>query len=422
MYYNVYNKDKNNAQQQERQAQHMDSIAAYTPQQLQAQPLTPALFSQFVEYIDRGQKTTAVYLTNLKQFAAYMAYKAIRQPARPDIVNYRDWLAAEHPAIMLDTTAPNGWSYRKDSTGKAYNLTCKPATVKGYLQSVKAFFKWTAVNGLYPDIAANVHPPKLTTAHKKDSLQPAEVTAIENSIRERSAERIHGAATAPRDAAGRMERSTEQGARLYAMYLLAVNAGLRTIELSRANVSDFEIKGNRAYLYVWGKGHSEADQKTPIAQEVAAAIAQYLAIRKDGAPSTSPLFVSTGNRSGGKRIAATTISTMLKQALVNAGYDSERLTAHSLRHTAAANVMRMTANNIYDTQFYLRHSSPKTTEVYLQNDTTDRNAAIATQLYKYYHGTAAPDDKRQQLELITAGMDPAQLEQLATIAAALAKK
>ncbi len=48
-----------------------------------------------------------------------------------------------------------------------------------------------------------------------------------------------------------------------------------------------------------------------------------------------------------------------------AGFDSERLTAHSLRHTAGQNVMELTGNNIYDTQMYMRHSSPKTTEIYL---------------------------------------------------------
>ena len=59
-----------------------------------------------------------------------------------------------------------------------------------------------------------------------------------------------------------MKRSTEQGKRLYAMYLLAVNAGLRTIEISRANIKDLETKGGKTWLYIWGKGHSEADQKS----------------------------------------------------------------------------------------------------------------------------------------------------------------
>ena len=99
------------------------------------------------------------------------------------------------------------------------------------------------------------------------------------------------------------------------MYLLAVNAGLRTIEISRANIKDLEIKGGNAYLYVWGKGHTEADTKKPIAYEVYTAIQEYLNNRSDYITANSPLFVSTGNRSGGKRIASTTISTMLKRAM-----------------------------------------------------------------------------------------------------------
>lgn len=46
-----------------------------------------------------------------------------------------------------------------------------------------------------------------------------------------------------------------------------------------------------------------------------------------------PLFTSTSNNSRGKRISTRTISGIVKTALKNAGYDSARLTAHSLRHS-----------------------------------------------------------------------------------------
>ena len=140
---------------------------------------------------------------------------------------------------------------------------------------------------------------------------------IENSIAERATERTEAAAGAIKDKTGRVQRSTEQGKRLYAMYLLAVNAGLRTIEISRANIKDLETKGGRTWLYIWGKGHSEADQKKPIAPEVKAAIDDYIQSRTDNPNGNSPLFVSTGNRSKGKRIASTTISTMLKLSLIH---------------------------------------------------------------------------------------------------------
>ena len=218
-----------------------------------------------------------------------------------------------------------------------------------------------------------------------------------------------------------MQRSTEQGKRLYAMYLLAVNAGLRTVEISRANVKDLETKGGRTWLYVWGKGHNEPDQKKPIAPEVKAALDDYLQSRADRPTGSAPLFVSTGNRSRGQRIAPTTISTMLKQAMQQAGFNSERLTAHSLRHTTGQTVMSITGDNIYKTQMYMRHSSPKTTEIYLENDSTAQDEAIAQQLYNRYHGIEESAGNRDQLKSIIAVMTPEQIDQLAAVAKAISR-
>ena len=397
----------------------MDAITVYNRQEITAQEFNSGLFADFVQWIDRSEKTTRSYLTNLRQFMAWLKYAAVRNPQRNDIILYRQWLTAEHEAITLDPDSVNGWKYRTDSTGEPVKVNCKPNTVKAYLRSVCQFFRWTAANNLYPDIAANIHAPKVKNdTHKKDALTAAEVLQIENSITERAAERQQAAADAEKDTAGRMQRSTEQGKRLYAMYLLAVNAGLRTVEISRANIKDLETKGGQTWLYIWGKGHTEPDQKKPIAPEVAAAVKDYLQSRTDRPTGTSPLFVSTGNRSGGKRIATTTISTMLKQAMQQAGFDSERLTAHSLRHTAGTAVQELTGD-IYTTQKYMRHSNPATTEIYLHNETEKQEAGIAQQLYNLYHGTGNTDN-RAKIENILDRMNPQQLEQLAGIAAAMA--
>ena len=398
----------------------MEAIAVINPQSIApAQEITAALFNDFVAFIDRSEKTTRTYLTNLKQFMAWLKYAAITRPVRQDIISYRQWLTAEHDAISFAPDTAAGYAFRTDANGNPVKVICKPTTVKGYLQSVKAFFSWTAANNLYPNIAANIHAPKITESHKKDSLTAAEVLTIENSIAERAMKRTEAAAGAVKDKTGRVQRSTEQGKRLYAMYLLAVNAGLRTIEISRANIKDLETKGGRTWLYIWGKGHSEADQKKPIAPEVKAAIDDYIQSRTDNPTGNSPLFVSTGNRSKGKRIASTTISTMLKHAMQEAGFNSERLTAHSLRHSTAQNVMQLTGHNIYQTQQYLRHSSPKTTEIYLENDTAEQDESIAKQLYSLYHGGTGTTDSRDKLQSIIAVMTPQQIEQLATIAAAM---
>ena len=354
-------------------------------------PLQQSLIGEFISYIDRGEKTTRTYLTNLRQFIAWLNNNGINSPTRADVLAYRDYLTQDH----------------------------KPNTVKQYLQSVRQFFTWAAAAGYYPNIAANIHAPKVRQdAHRKEALTPADVLTIENSIKDHAAAKAAAAAGTAKDTAGRIERATEQGRRLYAMYLLAVTAGLRTIEISRANIKDVEYKNGAAYIYVWGKGHTEPDAKKPIAPQVYESIREYIESRTDNPTGSSPLFVATGNRSGGKRLAATTISTMLKRAMQQAGYDSDRITAHSLRHTAGNNVMEMT-NDLFITQQYMRHESPKTTEIYLHVNTEKQEADIAQQLYIRYHGHDE-EAARYQIASALQTMNGAQLLKLAAAAQAIA--
>jgi integrase/recombinase XerD len=399
-----------------------NAITVYAPQDIApAHELTAALFTEFVQYIDRGEATTRTYIINLRQFAAWMKFAAIVRPVRQDIINYREWLTAEHEAITLDPDTPAGWSYRTDGSNRPVKVICKPNTVKAYLRSVCQFFAWTAASGYYPNIAANIHAPKVDNAqHKKDHFTPAQVLTIENSIAQKAQEATTAAGEQRKDTAGRVQRSTEQGARLMAMYQLAVNCGLRTIELSRANVRDIRVTDGNAVMYIWGKGHSEPDQKKPLAPEVYAAVKEYLTTRTDRPTGNSPLFVSTGNRSKGQRIDPTTISKMLKEAMRNAGFDSDRLTAHSLRHSTGTAVQSLTGD-LMQTQKYMRHSNPMTTEIYIHEGEAEsiKAAGLAQQLYNLYHGTQATDP-RSRLEQSIAKLTPAQIEQLTTIAAAMA--
>lgn len=385
-----------------------------------ASDLQPALITEFIAYIDRGEKTTRTYLTNLRQFFAFLKYKGITRPDRQSVIEYREYLAAEHDAIQLDPAAPCGWTYRTDSKGNPQKVTCRANTIKQYLQSVRQFFNWTAAAGYYPNISANIHAPKVRQdAHKKEALTAADVRRIEESIKQTAATKAAAAACNAKDTAGRTERATEQGRRLYAMYLLAVTAGLRTIELSRANIKDVEYKNGAAYLYIWGKGHAEADAKKPLAPAVYKAILEYIDSRSDNPTGSSPLFVATGNRSGGQRLAPTSISTMLKKAMQDAGYNSDRLTAHSLRHTAGSNVMEMTGD-LFLTQQYMRHENPKTTEIYLHINTERQEAAIATQLYNRYHDDGQ-HAARETLAALLQTMTAAQITQLAGLAQAIAR-
>ena len=335
-----------------------------------AAAISADLFKRFIEYTDREPTTMKGYITCLRQFVKWMKESGITSPQRADILAYKEYL----------NTA---------SFGRSGAETLKAGTKQQYLRAVKHFFKWTAAEGLYPNIADNIHGAKVRTdTHKKDALDREAVKVIADSI----------------------ERDTEQGKRLYAMYLLCISCGLRTIEINRANIEDIKTVGSRTYLYLQGKGHSEHDQPVLLIPEVKAAVLDYLESRTDHHTSKGPLFVSSSNRSKGQRIAPTTISTMLKGALVNAGYDSDRLTAHSLRHTSGTGAYKATGN-IYLAQKHQRHADPATTEIYVHaEEREERNTE--QQVYDYYFKDDAGHDDRQEAIAMLNTLPPAKLHQV----------
>lgn len=317
--------------------------------------ITYNLFDSFVKYTDREPTTTKGYITCLRAFADWLELQEVRRPNRADILAYKEYLNGAH-------------------FGKNGECELKPGTKQQYLRAVKHFFKWTASEGIYPNIADNVHTAKVDrTTHKKDALERSAVKEIAESI----------------------DRSTESGKRLYAMYLLCVTCGLRTVEISRANVEDVTQKGSRTYLYIQGKGHSEKDAPVLLVPEVKEALEAYLKSRKDKKTGKSPLFVSTGNRSGGKRMATTTISTIFKTMMKEAGYNSDRLTAHSLRHTSGTGAYKATGS-LYLAQQHQRHVDPATTEIYIHaEEREERNTE--EQVYNYYFNAEGFTDKRQEI-------------------------
>lgn len=328
------------------------------------------LFRRFVEYTDREPTTMKGYITCLRQFVAWMNANGIQRPQRADILAYKEYLNGAH-------------------FGRTGSETLKAGTKQQYLRAVKHFFKWTAAEGLYPNIADNIHGAKVRNdAHKKDALDREAVKAVADHI----------------------ERDTEKGKRLYAMYLLCISCGLRTIEINRANVEDIKTVGSRTYLYLQGKGHNEHDQPVLLIPEVREALRDYLDSRSDHPTAKSPLFVSSSNRSKGQRIAPTTISTMLKGALVNAGYDSDRLTAHSLRHTSGTGAYKATGN-IYLAQKHQRHADPATTEIYVHAEEREERNTEQQVFDYYFKPDAIQDDRQEAINLLTT-LNPAKLRQV----------
>lgn len=290
----------------------MDKLTVTSNAIVAQKTLNGDLFSRWTSYIDASPRTIETYSKAIKQFFAYLSENGIGQPQREDIVAYRDSLKQNH----------------------------KPTTVQSYLAAVKLFFQWTEREGLYPNISDRVKGAKLDTEHKKDYLTTKQVGKLLSKI----------------------DRSTLKGKRDYAMLSVMVTTGLRTISIIRANIADIRTAGDSIALYYQGKGHEEKADYVKLAEPVEEAVREYLKAR-GAAASAKPLFSSIANRNSGERMTTRSISRVAKDHLIDIGLESDRLTAHSLRHTAAT-LNLLNGGTVEETQQLLGHKNINTTLIY----------------------------------------------------------
>ena len=112
-----------------------------------------------------------------------------------------------------------------------------------------------------------------------------------------------------------------------------------------------------------------------IMPEVDRTIREYLSLRGP-ADKTEPLFIAIGNRNHNGRISTRTLRGIVKDNLRKCGLDSDRLTAHSLRHTAA-NIALANGTPIREVQQLLRHSNVNTTMIYIDELDRAKNTSEA---------------------------------------------
>lgn len=290
----------------------MNELLAMEQSPLVIREISEEVFNSWTSFIDASPRTVETYSKAIKQFFRYLQGKGIKQPQREDIVAYREYLSKDH----------------------------KPTTVQSYLAAVKLFFQWTEQEKIYPNIAQRVKGAKLDTEHKKDYLTKKQVSQLLKAI----------------------DRSTLKGKRDYAMLSLMVTTGLRTVSIINANVEDIRAAGDATALYYKGKGHQEKATYVKLAAPVEEAIRDYLKAR-GRADGKEPLFTSIAHRNNGGRMTTRSISRVAKDRLVDIGLDSDRLTAHSFRHTAAT-LNLLNGGTVEETQQLLDHKNINTTLIY----------------------------------------------------------
>lgn len=142
----------------------MQEITVYNSQLQSRAAISADLFRRFIEYTDREPTTTKGYITCLRQFANWITATGTTQPERADILAYKEYLNGAH-------------------FGRSGAELLKAGTKQQYLRAVKHFFKWTAAEGIYPNIADNIHGVKINhDTHKKDALDREAVKIIADHI------------------------------------------------------------------------------------------------------------------------------------------------------------------------------------------------------------------------------------------------
>ena len=122
----------------------MNQVQIIAPCQLVTRIKTENLIERYLAFVDVAKKSAETYAKAIKQLVIYLTLRNIEQPQREDIISFREELRATNH---------------------------KASTIQTYIVSVRLFFKWTAQEGIYTNIADNIKCPKVSREYKKDYLR-----------------------------------------------------------------------------------------------------------------------------------------------------------------------------------------------------------------------------------------------------------
>jgi integrase/recombinase XerC/integrase/recombinase XerD len=293
-------------------------------------PTFAQITAHFLTTLDASEKTKQTYARALKRWGVWLEQRELTflQATRQSVLEYKQSLADTH----------------------------KPATINGYLSALRAFYSWLESEGIMPNVAASIKNAKTSAQSSKDAL------TIEQA---RSLAKLYANA------------KTLEGKRNHAILNLMLNAGLRCIEVARAQVEDLRTQNGKAVLFVQGKGRAAKDSFVVLPESVLTAIYSYINARKESGEEVTPksaLFAGTSNKNHGRALTTRTINNIATAAFKTLGIKTERLTAHSLRHTAVTLAL-LGGASVQAAQAMARHANIQTTMIYAHNLDRVANAA-----------------------------------------------
>jgi site-specific recombinase XerD len=300
---------------------------------------------------DRERLLTAAWLASLRSARTRRSYAG-------DLLGWRAWLTdrglelLEAGRVQLDL-----WVRAHLAAGAG------DASVRRRLSGVGSFYRYCLVHGLVAaDPTAGVARPRVDPDY----------TATIGLTREQGRALI---AAADADSGRARRRSA-------AVIRLLLHNALRVDEILGADVADLGVDRGHQVLTVVGKGNRRA--KVPLSPATLQALHAYLDDRAaatgiGGWRGMSGALLAT---TSGARMRPSQLWELVRRLAADAGIaEWERLSAHSLRHTAIT--MALDAGvPLRDVQDYARHRDARTTRRYDHSrDSLDRNAAYAVAAY-----------------------------------------
>jgi integrase/recombinase XerC/integrase/recombinase XerD len=278
------------------------------------EPVLDELIAAFIKDQDVRESSRETYRKGLKKYLAWQKDRGA--PSREAILDYRDELRESRLSSL---------------------------SVSSYIGPVIKFYAWLEATRGFPNIAKGIKGARRTRGFRKDPLTLAQALELMGSI----------------------DRAGLRGLRDYALIGLMLTTGLRTIEVIRADVGDVRQEGGEARLWIQGKGRDEKDEFSLLPAETLKPLYEYLTARGPARPD-APLFSSLSNRNGGGRLTTRTLRRIIKERLRAIGIESDRLTAHSVRHTCITLALQGKAT-LQEVQALARHANINTTLIYAHN-------------------------------------------------------
>lgn len=266
----------------------------------------------FQLFLDVDMITLKAYKVGIKSFISYLKENDIKNPTRLDFRGYRD--------TLKEIKSSN--------------------TINSYLTSIRAFFRYLELSGIYEDITKNVKNLKTSNIPKHQVFTEDKIKEIYNSIDDK---------------------------RSRAIFSLAFTTGLRANEIANAKIENIKEYNGEIVLFVKCKKRDDESEYVKLSKLVLDNINAYIEHRNSGY-----IFISNSNNNMGNGMTSKSIRCIIKDIYKKVGIEENGVSCHTLRRTFAT-ISYNNGADIVEIQQVLHQKSIQTTKLYISQCARDNN-------------------------------------------------